>query len=78
MVTMFYIRFFRKIKMEWKEWIGKIVFIKLIDNTIYSYSKILAIEEPFISIKDKYGLPVVINISEIQRIKEEDTNVKTM
>lgn len=58
-------------KMEWKDWIGKIVFIKLIDGTIYSYSKVLIYKEPFISIIDKDNLPVVINVDSIQRIKEE-------
>jgi hypothetical protein len=58
--------------MEWQEWIGKIVFIKLDDETIFSYSKILAYEEPFLSITDKFGLPVVINTSKIQRIREEE------
>ena len=57
--------------MEWKEWIGKIVFIKLDDGQIFSYSKVLAYEEPFISIKDKYGLPAVVNVASIMKIKEE-------
>lgn len=57
--------------MEWKSWIGKVVFIKLIDGTVFSYSNVLTYEEPFISITDRDGLPVVINISEIMRIKEE-------
>ena len=58
-------------KMDWKEWIGKIVFIKLKDGTIFSYSKILAYEIPFLSITDRDKLPVIINVSEILRIKVE-------
>ena len=61
----------RNLGMEWKSWIGKVVFIKLIDGTVFSYSNVLTYEEPFISITDRDGLPVVINISEIMRIKEE-------
>lgn len=57
--------------MEWKDWIGKIVFIKLTDGTIFTYSKILAYEEPFISITDRDNLPVIIRVSDIERIKEE-------
>jgi hypothetical protein len=59
------------LRMEWKEWIGKKVFIKLIDGCIFSQSEVLTYEEPFISITDKYGLPVVINVSQIIKISEE-------
>lgn len=58
--------------MDWKEWIGKIVFIKLSDGQIFSYSEVLAYEEPFMSVKDKFGLPAVFNVSEIIKIKEEE------
>jgi hypothetical protein len=58
--------------MEWKEWIGKIVFVKLKDGQVFSYSEVLTYEEPFISIKDKFGLPAVFNVSEIIKIKEEE------
>lgn len=60
--------------MNWKEWIGKRVFIKLNDGQIFSYSKVLVYEEPFLSITDKYGLPAVINVSTIVKIKEERDN----
>ena len=60
--------------MEWKEWIGKKVFIKLNDGCIFSYSNILAYEEPFLSITDKFGLPVVIDVKTIIVIKEEREN----
>lgn len=57
--------------MEWKEWIGKTVFIKLDDGQIFSYSKILAYEEPFLSITDKYNASAVVNVKTILKIKEE-------
>jgi len=58
--------------MEWKEWIGKVVFIKLIDGQIFSYSEVLTYEEPFISITDRDGLPAVFNVNQIVKIKEEE------
>ena len=57
--------------MEWKDWIGKIVFIKLEDGTIFTYSNILSFDAPFLTIKDRDKKLVTINISEIERIKEE-------
>jgi hypothetical protein len=57
--------------MEWNEWIGKKVFIKLMDGSIFSKSEVLTYEQPFISITDKYGLPVVINVNQIIKISEE-------
>ncbi len=71
---MIYKQHFFVINMDWTEWIGKIVFIKLLDGTIFSYSKVLNYEEPFISITDKFELPVSINTSNIARIKEESKN----
>jgi len=57
--------------MEWSEWIDKEVFIKMEDGTVFSYSKVLASEEPFLSITDLFGLPAVLNVNHIIRIKEE-------
>jgi hypothetical protein len=57
--------------MEWKEWIGKKVFIKLNDGCIFSHSEVLTFEDPFISITDKFGLPVIINVNTIIKISEE-------
>ncbi|MHA1305466.1 MAG: hypothetical protein ACTSPI_17340 [Candidatus Heimdallarchaeaceae archaeon] len=57
--------------MEWKEWIGKIVFIKLDDGQIFSFSTVLAYEEPFLSITDRDGLPAIVNFKTILKIKEE-------
>jgi len=61
--------------MEWNEWVGKIVFIKLNDDQIFSYSHVLTYEKPFMSITDKYGLPAVINVNAIIKIKEERDDV---
>lgn len=57
--------------MDWKRWIGKKVFIKLNDEQIFSFSEVLAYEEPFLSITDKYNLPAIINVNTILKIKEE-------
>lgn len=58
--------------MDWKDWIGKTnVFIKLDDGQIFSNSKILTYEEPFLSLTDLFGLPVIINVKTILKIKEE-------
>ena len=57
--------------MDWNEWIGKKVFIKLLDGTIFSHSKVLVYEDPFISVIDMFGLPVVVNVQNIMRITEE-------
>ena len=57
--------------MDWKDWIGKIVFVKLEDGTIFTYSRVLSFDAPFLTIKDRDLKMVTINISEIERIKEE-------
>jgi len=57
--------------MEWSEWIDKEVFIKMEDGAVFSYSKVLAYEKPFLSITDLFGLPAVLNVNHIIRIKEE-------
>ncbi|MEX0597874.1 MAG: hypothetical protein WD512_15390 [Candidatus Paceibacterota bacterium] len=61
--------------MNWKEWVGKIVFIKLDDGQIFSFSKILLYESPFLSLKDKYGLPAIIKTSTIVKIKERENEI---
>jgi hypothetical protein len=63
--------------MEWKELIGHTIFVKLSDDTIFTNSKVLTYEEPFLSITDKFGLPVIINVKNIMRVRiEEGENVK--
>lgn len=61
--------------MEWKEWSGKKIFVKLRDGGVYS-GKVIDVDESskpliFISITDKYGEKVTIVHSEIIKIKEE-------
>ena len=58
--------------MNWKEWIGKRIFVKLLNGTVYS-GIVLDVDESFFSIKDKFGQQVNFLISQIERIKEEDS-----
>ena len=57
--------------MEWKEWIGKKVFIKLIDGGIFSESLITDYDNGFISLIDKFKNSVKVNVSQISKIVEE-------
>ena len=57
--------------VSWQDWVGRIVYIKLLDGREFTYSLILTYEEPFISITDKFGKPVIINTSKIEIIKED-------
>lgn len=56
--------------MEWKEWIGKNIFVQLKSGTVYS-GVINSVDEVFMYITDKYDFDVVFAISDIVRIKEE-------
>ena len=61
--------------MEWKEWIGKRIFVKLNGGGIYS-GEVIDIDEDlkpliFITIIDKFGERVQFVNSEILKIKEE-------
>ena len=58
--------------MEWIDWVGKEnVFLKLTDGQVFSHSKILEYEEPFLSLTDRYNLPAIVNVNMILKIKEE-------
>jgi len=57
--------------MEWKDWIGLKVFIKLFDGTIFTFSTIVSFDKPFLTIMDKYGKQVSINVDNISRMREE-------
>jgi len=58
--------------MRWEDWVGKEnVFIKLDDGQIFSSSKVLEYEEPFLSITDRDELPAIVNVKTIIKIKEE-------
>ncbi len=57
--------------MEWKDWIGKEVFIKLLDGSVFSKSKVIEIDDNFISIIDKFENPATISLSQIIKIVED-------
>lgn len=61
--------------MEWKDWIGKKIFVQLKSGGVYS-GKIIDIDEApnpsvFITILDKFGNKVVFINTEIVKLKEE-------
>ena len=63
--------------MEWKEWLGKRIFVELKSGGVYS-GKVIDVDISnnnsliiFISIKDKFGDLVTFAHSEILKIKEE-------
>jgi len=58
--------------MEWKDWTGKKVFIKLTDGSVFSKSLVKEVDDDFISIIDKFGNPATISISQIIKIVEEE------
>ena len=56
--------------MEWTEWIGKRIFLKLITGDCYS-GKVIDGDNSFLEIIDKYGNKVTVAISQIIKIVEE-------
>lgn len=61
--------------MDWKEWIGKIVFVKLKGGGVYS-GKVVDVDDSskpliFITLIDKFGKDVTFEHSEIIKIVEE-------
>ncbi len=56
--------------MDWKNWIGKRIFVKLVDGAVYS-GDALDVDEIFFSIRDKFGEKVYFRIENISKIKEE-------
>lgn len=56
--------------MEWKDWIGKRIFIKLKSGDVYS-GNCTNSDNNFISMIDKFGANVAIAISEIVKIVDE-------
>lgn len=58
--------------MEWKDWIGKKVFIKLKDGSCFSESLVEDVEDNFISLTDKFSEKVMVNVSEIVKIVEDE------
>ena len=62
--------------MEWMDWKGKKVFIKLKDGGVYS-GEVIDVDDSdkiliWITITDKYGERVTFVHSEILKIKEEN------
>jgi hypothetical protein len=61
--------------MEWKDWRGKKIFVKLKTSGVYS-GVVLEIDDKdkniiFITIRDKFGQKVTFVHSEILKIQEE-------
>jgi len=68
--------------MDWKEWIGKHIFVKLRSGGVYS-GKVLDVDDSgfpliFFTILDKFGEKVTFVQSEIIKIKEEKKNERTL
>ena len=66
--------------MEWKEWIGKRIFVQLKSGGVYS-GKVIDVDDSaehlvFFKIIDKYGSEVVFIQSEIIKISEEKEDLK--
>jgi len=58
--------------MEWSDWIGKRIFVKLIDGAVYS-GVVLDVENSrLIKIRDKFGEVVIFLTSNIAKLKEEN------
>ena len=67
--------------MDWLYWIGKEVFVKLKNGSVYS-GIVHSVDDSdftiiFFTMTDKYGKRVTFVTSEIERIKEEGENGKT-
>lgn len=61
--------------MDWQDWRGKRIFVKLKDGGVYS-GEVIDVDKTskpliFISLIDKFGEKVTIIHSEIVKIKEE-------
>jgi len=61
--------------MDWNDWIGKRIFVKLNGGAVYS-GKVRSTDETFIHITDKYGMSVSFAISDILKIKEEGNDLE--
>jgi hypothetical protein len=60
--------------MEWKDWIGKRVFVKLISGAVYSgYILDTTTQEDniFFVIMDKFNEKIAFPVAQIEKIKEE-------
>lgn len=64
--------------MEWENWVGKNIFVKLIDNSCYNgvVQKIEKFSDNIlIHLIDKYGDYVMLSANQILKLKDE-TNVQ--
>jgi len=64
--------------MEWKDWIGKRIFVKLKGGSVYN-GEVLSVDDKrspvqFINIKDKFEKIVCFPVNEIIKIVEEVEN----
>ncbi len=63
--------------MDWKEWIGKTIFVQLKSGSVYS-GKVIDVDGSndlfFFTIIDKFGERVTFVHSEIIKIKEENNH----
>ena len=57
--------------MEWSDWIGKKVFIKLIDGSVFSESLVIDFSDGFLSLTDKFNNSVVVNVLQITKIVDD-------
>ena len=56
--------------MEWKDWIGKKIFVQLKSGAVYT-GVVINVDDLFIYIVDKFGIDVLFAISDISKMKEE-------
>lgn len=61
--------------MDWNSWVGKRIFVKLRNGSVYS-GEVLEVDSElkpivFITIKDKFNQTVTFVNSEVVKIKEE-------
>ena len=57
--------------MEWSEWKGKKIFVKLIGGSCYTGTCLDVDDDKFLQVLDKYNNKVTIAISQIIKIVEE-------
>ncbi len=61
--------------MEWKLWIGKIIFVKLSSGEVYN-GKVINTDDNFIEIMTIYNEHIVISSKEIVKVVDETYKTK--
>ena len=61
--------------MDWSEWIGKNVFIKLKTGDVYN-CRVLETDKSFLKVLDKFGYIVIISLDQIIKFVEDNKNGK--